>query len=551
MIRAVVFGLVLAIAGPAAPAPAASPPALVLRDGTPQQAGMLPQYLDQAVAAARAGMAPQASGHPLYPGAVVLAARHGVIARTAAMGWALRYATSAPTELPADQWIPMRDDTIFDIASLSKLFTSIVAVQQVERGLIDLDAPVAHYIPAFAANGKAAVTVRQLLTHTSGLPPDLPLFSMPDNPTRFAAVYAVQPVSAPGTAYLYSDLNMIVLASIVEFVTGSTLDDVVRRGITEPLGLRDTGYNPPASARPRIAATEDQPGRGMVWGGVHDENAFALGGVAGHAGVFSTVRDLAVLAQTVLNGGAYGRVRILSAASTALLLTNFNGAFPGNDHGLGFELYQQWYMGAMGTPYSAGHTGFTGTTLVIDPTTQSFLVFLTNRVHPSRDWGSINPPRRAVADAVARAVPVRPDRGPTAWFSGMGNARTATLTLPVPAGAAAVRFSLWYDTEPRFDPVTLESSVDGGHTWTALPFSLGPSGVVSGFEGRQWLSASAALPAVGLVRWRYSTDGAYQGRGVYVDAIRVLSPAGKQLFSDDRPADAASLGLSGFSASAD
>jgi CubicO group peptidase (beta-lactamase class C family) len=523
----------------------------VLRDGAPQRADLLPQYLDQAVAATQAGLAVQASGHPLYPGAVMLVARHGVVARTAAMGWALRYADPTPTELPPDAWIPMRDDTIFDLASISKLFTSIVAVQQVERGLIDIDAPVARYLPAFAANGKEGVTVRQLLTHTSGLPPDLPLYSLPDNPSRLAAVYAVQPVSVPGTAYLYSDLDMIALASIVESLTGSTLDAVVRRGIVEPLGLRDTGYNPPESSRPRIAATEYQPGRGMVWGSVHDENAFALGGVAGHAGVFSTVRDLAVLAQTVLNGGAYGRVRILSPASTALLLTNENGALPGNDHGLGFELYQRWYMGAMGTPYTAGHTGFTGTTLVIDPTTDSFLVMLTNRVHPSRNWGSVNPPRRAVADAVARAVPVRADHGPTAWFSGMGNARTATLTLPLPAGAARLRFSLWYDTEPRFDPLTLESSVDGGRTWTALPFTLSPSGVVSGYGGRRWLSASAALVDGGLVRWRYSCDGAEQGRGVYLDAIRVLSQAGRRLFDDDRPGDAALLRLAGFSASRD
>ncbi len=558
--------LVLSTAAPAGavgPAPVrevAAAPAPVLRDGTPERAGLLPRDLDQAVAAAAAGMSAQANGHPMYPGAVLLAARHGVVARTAAMGWALRYADSTPTDLPPDQWIPMRDDTIFDLASISKLFTSIVAVQQVERGRIGLDVPVASYIPAFAANGKASVTVRELLTHTSGLPPDIPLYELPDNPARMAAVYAVAPVSPPGTAYLYSDLNMIVLASLVELVSGATLDTLVRRDITEPLGMRDTGYNPSPALRGRIAATEYQPGRGMVWGSVHDENAYALGGVAGHAGVFSTVRDLGVLAQTILNGGAYGGARILSTASTALLLTNQNQAFPGDDHGLGFELYQQWYMGAMGTPYSAGHTGFTGTTLVIDPTTDSFLVFLTNRVHPSRDWGSINPARRGVADAVARAVPVRPDRGPTAWFSGMGDARTATLTLPLPVNPARLRFSLWYDTEPGYDQMVLESSVDGGGTWSPVPFTLTSpavqtSGQVSGYGGRRWRSAEAGLAAVpsgALVRWRYSTDGAYQGRGVYVDAIQVLGPSpGRPLFDDERPADAALLRLDGFTASRD
>jgi hypothetical protein len=300
-----------------------------------------------------------------------------------------------------------------------------------------------------------------------------------------------------------------------------------------------------------------------VWGTVHDENAAAFGGVAGHAGVFGTARDLAVLCQTVLNGGSYGRARILSRDSTELLLTNFNAAFPGHDHGLGFELYQYFFMGAMASPYTAGHTGFTGTTLTIDRSTDSFLLLLTNRVHPSRGWGSINPRRRAAADEVARAVPVRPVRGRTAWFSGMGDARTATLTLPIatPSGAR-LAFGLWYDTEPEVDTVTLESSADGGSTWVPVPFRLHPSGVdpsgvdtagvVSGWGGRRWQAATADLPAAAdlLVRWRYQTDAAYQGRGAYVDAVRVRS-GHRVLFDDSRPADAARLRLAGFVPSAD
>jgi CubicO group peptidase (beta-lactamase class C family) len=426
---------------------------------------------------------------------------------------------------------------------------------------LDLDATVASYLPAFAAHGKEQVTVRQLLIHTSGLPAWLPLYTLPDNAARLAAVHDVVPLAPAGTAYLYSDLNLIVLGEIIELVAGAPLDAVLRRDIVAPLGLRDTGFNPPAAARPRIAATEYRAGVGVDWGVVHDENAAAFGGVAGHAGIFSTARDLAVLCQTVLNGGGYGRARILSQRSTELLLANFTPDFPGQDHGLGFELYRFSFMGAMASPQAAGHTGFTGTTLTIDRSTDSFLLVLTNRVHPSRDWGSINPRRRAVADEVARAVPVRPVRGRTAWFSGMGHARTATLTLPVttPAVGARLDFALWYATEPSVDRIALESSADGGQTWAPLPFRLrsGSStvdtdGTVSGWGGRRWQAATADLPggAALLLRWRYQTDAALQGRGGYVDAVRVAA-GHRVLFDERRPADAALLSADGFTASAD
>ena len=242
-------------------------------------------------------------------------------------------------------------------------------MQQVEAGRIDLDRTVASYIPAFAANGKEAVTVRQLLTHTSGFPAWLPLWSAYPTPeARIQAVYDAKLVNPPGSTYLYSDLNMITAGKLVELVTGTPLDQVVHDRITGPLGMRDTGYNPPASELDRIAATEYQtaPPRGMVRGSVHDENAWSLNGVAGHAGVFSTADDLAVLAQTIINGGSYGRTRILSEDSVDALLHNENAAFPGNSHGLGFELDQRWYMDGLSGPETAGHTGYTGTSIVID-----------------------------------------------------------------------------------------------------------------------------------------------------------------------------------------
>lgn len=228
--------------------------------------------------------------------------------------------------------------------------------------------------------------------------------------------------------------------------------------------MHRTRYNPPAAWKPKIAATEDARlpwsglNRGLVWGEVHDENAYSLGGVAGHAGVFSCAWDLAILGRTLLNGGAYGSARILEPETVDLMFTDFNTAFPGDEHGLGFELYQHWYMGAMATPRTAGHTGFTGTSLVLDPTTDSFLIVLGNSVHPARSWRSGSAPRVAAANNLARAVPVRPARGRTSWFSGMTNTTTATLTLPAldtatatATGPVRLRCALWWDTEPQAD----------------------------------------------------------------------------------------------------
>jgi CubicO group peptidase (beta-lactamase class C family) len=558
-----------AAAGVAPAGPKAGPPAVTARDirftpgrtlryGSARDAGLLPGPI-AALPGDVARYLEPSPAHPLYPGAVVLVARDGVIAAHHAMGYALRYADDRPTELPRDRWIPMRDDTIFDLASLSKLFTALVAVQQAERGTLDLDAPVARYLPDFGQHGKDAITVRQLLTHTSGLRPDLPFYDYPTRAEQRAALFAETPQAAPGTAYIYSDLNMIALELVLERATGRGLDVLVRDGITRPLGLTDTGYNPAPALRPRIAATEyehvppAQADRGLVWGQVHDENAWALGGVAGHAGLFSTAHDLAVLSQALLDGGRYGRARILGEDSTRLLFTNFNRTFPGDSHGLGFELDQRWYMDALSSPVTAGHTGFTGTSLVIDPLSRSFAILLTNRVHPSRAWGSVNPPRRAVARALARAVAVRPAEGRDAWFSQTADGTTSTLSVPVPAGAASVSFDLWYDTEET-GVAALEASRDG-RKWSPVPFSLrsGPyawtagDGEVAGFAGRRWASAEAALPAgTTSLRWRYTTDSRYEGRGVYVDGVRIRDAAGAVLFDGERPADAARFVADGW-----
>jgi CubicO group peptidase (beta-lactamase class C family) len=532
-------------------------PGRTLRYGSARQAGLEPDAVAKIAEDAASFMNPSPT-MPMYPGAVVLAARNGVIAEHAAMGYALRYADDKPTELPRDQWIPMRKDTIFDLASMSKLFTTVAAIQQMQRGRIDLNATVASYLPGFEQNGKGAITIRQLLTHTSGLRPDIPFYNYTGRAAQEAALFADKPQATPGTAYIYSDLNMITMQFVLEKVTGKTLDVLVRDGITRPLGMRDTGYNPPASEKYRIAATEYEHkpyaalDRGLVWGQVHDENSYALGGVAGHAGVFSTAHDIAIFAQMILDGGRYGHARVLDEDSVRLLFTDFNTAFPGNAHGLGFEIGLRWYEDAMTSPVTIGHTGYTGTNIVIDPISRSFSILLTNRVHPTRNGPSINPARRAVTHDLGRAVPVRPAVGRDAWFSQMNDATTATLTAPMPAGASHLSFALWYDTEET-DLGVLETSPDGT-TWTAAPLALRAgrttwtvAGPFSGFAGRRWATATATLPAgTTAVRWRYTTDPVYQGRGVYVDGVRAWNAAGHLVFNGERPADAARFQAAGW-----
>ncbi|HZF87884.1 serine hydrolase [Streptomyces sp.] len=545
-----------------------------LRRGSPERAGLLAGPLRRLVTDAEAFLGPSPR-HPWYAGAVLLAGRGGTVALHRPIGMAVRYAaydekTDTGVEFPPERQIPTAEDTVFDLASVSKLFTSLLAVQQIERGALELEGTVASYLPEFGAAGKQGITIRQLLTHTSGLRAWIPLYSAPTYEEKLRLLWNEAPLNPPGTRYLYSDLNLISLQLVLEQITARTLDALLHDEITAPLGMHRTRYNPPASWKPKIAATEDarKPWsgleRGLVWGEVHDENAHSLGGVAGHAGVFSTAWDLAVLARTLLNGGSYGRTRILAQESVELMFTDFNTAFPGDEHGLGFELYQHWYMGALATPRTAGHTGFTGTSLVLDPTTDAFLVVLGNSVHPVRGWRSGSAPRVAAANHLARAVPVRPARGRTAWFSGMASAGTATLTLPAldtSGGGTRLRCLLWWDTEPGADTLALESSADGGTSWQPVPFTTSrpgedpaerPSGAVTGWSGRVWHRLTADLPAAPALtlRWRYTTDRLYVGRGAYVDALRVVA-GGAVLFDGARPADQARITAAGWSASAD
>ncbi|WP_253826526.1 serine hydrolase domain-containing protein [Prauserella aidingensis] len=401
------------------PRTALSPTADALAQAKPKDAGVDPRPIRKAERQLAGLTAPDAvDGHPMYSGAAGLLAHDGKVVGKFSAGGAVRFDRNG-NELPPNQQVPVRENTMFDMASVTKLFTSIAVMQLIERGDVELSAPVARYLPAFGSNGKDSITVEQLLTHTSGLEATMPLWKdYPDRTSRIGAVLAAEPVNEPGTEYEYSDLNLITLGELVGKLTGKRLDHYVHDNITAPLGMTDTGFNPPASKRDRIAATEYQsePDRGMIRGAVHDENAWSLDGVAGHAGIFSTVRDMGVLGQALLNGGVYGGERILSERSVRDMLTDRNQEFPDHAHGLGFELDQDWYMGELSSPVTAGHTGYTGTSFVIDPRTQSMAILLTNRVHPTREWGSINDAREAWATSMSQALKAKPNAGGNSWF---------------------------------------------------------------------------------------------------------------------------------------
>ncbi|MFC4736969.1 serine hydrolase domain-containing protein [Bacillus daqingensis] len=375
----------------------AGEPSVTLQEGPAQRVQMDPRVLEQMDEELEAGIA-----EGFFPGAVALVAKEGTIVKHDAYGEALRY-DAASALLPEAERITAETDTIYDLASLTKTFTSTAAVQLIEAGELALDDEVADYIPEV----EDAFTIRQLLTHTSGLPAWIPLAFLEDEQTRWDAIYNTAPQEEPGEAYIYSDLNMILLGQVIEAVSGETLDTYMEEAIFEPLGMEDTMFNPPAALQERIAVTEPQPAldRGLVWGSVHDENAYSLGGAVGHAGLFSTASDLAVFLQALLNGGVYDGERILEADTVREMLTDQTGG--DLEQGFGFNVNRDWFMGEF-APTAAGHTGFTGTSFVIDPETNMIAILLTNRVHPTRDGGSINPWRLGLMDAVSDSINAHP-----------------------------------------------------------------------------------------------------------------------------------------------
>ncbi len=333
----------------------------------------------------------------LFPGAVVLVARRGVIVKETAYGKAVVYL--AEGERLAEP-IPMRTDSLFDVASLTKLFTATAALTLVDQGRLSLDEPVAKYLSEFGVNGKQDVTVRHLLSHTAGLPPGLKLWTRGDSPEeRLRSAYALVVTSPPGEKSVYSDGGPIIVGKMIEQITGLPLDEYLELAVLTPLGLADTMYTPPPPYAARAAATEVLPEgkRGVYWGTAHDGEARALAGVAGNAGLFSTASDVAILGQLMLEHGAVAGQRVLSPGLAAEALQPQPGT--GGSRGLGWELRQRWYMGSFATVGAFGHTGFTGTALIASPRDQTVVVLLTNSLHPHAK-GSTNPARLAVANLV-------------------------------------------------------------------------------------------------------------------------------------------------------
>jgi hypothetical protein len=328
------------------------------------------------------------------PGGVLWLEREGEVYRKVYGRRALQPAVEAATE-----------DTVYDAASLTKVIATTTAVMRlIEQGKLDLEAPVVRYLPAFAAHGKEGITVRHLLTHHSGLRPDLdytPAWSGADTAVRMAC--DEKPRSVPGSTFVYSDINFIVLGELVRLASGRTLDVYVAQEIFGPLGLTDTGFLPPPAKLARTAPTEQAAGQ-WLRGVVHDPSARMMGGVAGHAGLFLTAKDLARFCRLLLNGGTLDGVRILQPETVALMT---RVQTDGSDRrGLGWDLDTR-FSGPRGRWFPAGisfgHTGFTGTSVWIDPRSRSFAIFLSNRVHPDGK-GDASPIRREIATLFAEAM---------------------------------------------------------------------------------------------------------------------------------------------------
>ena len=302
--------------------------------------------------------------------------------------------------------------TIYDLASLTKVVgLTTLAMMLVDEHTLDLDAPVTRYVPAFTAGGDSA-TVRQLLTHSSGLAAWQPLFrEVHSRAEMFARVNATPLEAAPGTRTLYSDLGAVLLTEVVEHLMGHRIDTLLARRVFGSLGMSDTRYLPPPALEPRIAPTENDPWRGRVLRGeVHDENAAAMGGVSGHAGLFSTADDLVKFAQMMLSNGGTGTrghggtgKQLVDSATVAMFTRAQNPSF--SSRALGWDTPSPGSSaGTRLTAHAYGHTGFTGTSMWIDPEQDLFIILLTNRVHPSRANELIREVRPRVADLAVEAA---------------------------------------------------------------------------------------------------------------------------------------------------
>ena len=361
-----------------------------------------------------------------FPGAAVIVGRKGSTVLDEGFG---TLSWNDPQE-PVD---PHR--TLYDIASLSKVVGTTTALMILyDEKKIDLDSPVIRYLPTFGDGGlKDNVTIRELLTHTSGLPAGRDIYRIAHSPIEAREALLATPLEyPPGQKYVYSDLGADVLGLIVEVVAGETLDTFLQRRVFGPLGMGQTFYRPADSVKYRTAPTAVDPPRGYpIRGEVHDENAWAMGGVAGHAGLFSTASDLAVFAQMMLNGGEYDGVQIVSKPTVELFTKRAFG-----HRALGWDTADGSFgSGRYLGPNAYGHTGFTGTSIWIDPDRQMFMILLTNRIHAAK----AKRPAKVISD-------VRADLSDAAVLAVMdGDTRAAAM----PAKFRADREIGWNPEPPR------------------------------------------------------------------------------------------------------
>ena len=342
----------------------------------------------------------------LTPGAVVLVGQGDQTLYERAFGFR--------ATVPAEE--PMTLDTVFDVASLTKVVAGTTAVMTlVEEGRLRLNDPVATHVPGFERYGKGNITIRHLMTHVSGLRPDVDLHPWTGYDAAIELAKDEVPTAPPGETFVYSDINFFLLGDIVTRITGQSLDAYLKRAVFEPLGMKETGFNPPRTLWPRIAPTErcaeqdawpcKRPDAAPLRGVVHDPTARRMGGIAGHAGLFSTARDLQRFARMLINGGELGGVRVMSAATVRAMTSPATPAAMTAVRGLGWDI-DTTYSSNRGDLFpigSYGHTGFTGTSLWIDPSSGGYVIFLSSRLHPD-GAGDVGVLRSKIATVAAAVI---------------------------------------------------------------------------------------------------------------------------------------------------
>jgi CubicO group peptidase (beta-lactamase class C family) len=389
-----VAALVACAPPPPARVAVAAPPPIKYAD---PEVGLNNSGLDTAIAGKLDKIVKTAMEEAVAPGVTIAVGRNGHIAYMKGYGY---IDWNQPGSPKADT------NTLYDLASLTKVIaTTTLAMILEEGGQLDISRTVVSYLPEFNSPEKAQITVKQILTHSGGLEAGANIYATARGREQYLYQINARPLEyTPGSSMVYSDWDMIILQLVMERITGKTLDVLANEKIFKPLGMIDTQFQPSIALRPRIAPTQvDEARGGLLWGTVHDENAWAMGGVAGHAGLFSTAKDLALFSMMILNGGEGANgVRIVKPATIARWTARQGKE---STRALGWDSPEGGSSaGQFFSPWSFGHTGFTGTSIWIDPEKDLFVVVLTNRVNPTRSNTRHVQLRRDVADAVQQSV---------------------------------------------------------------------------------------------------------------------------------------------------